>query len=333
VEKIKQRKVYLYPSRSQNDFLDLNRQALRKLDYTIENIDKAFVRDLLSMRRESIVVLNWVEDRVYGRTYRTVFQYFFKMVALIIFSRAFAKKVIWVRHNYKPHNGTKYNLRYKFLCGLFKLSGIKATPLENYYSEPSLVHPLYKTDSILKNDIAESQKNGEQRDNFVVFFGAVKRYKNLHVVLDTWPVDVPLKIAGKCSDTEYEEFINLKIKARGLAVEWDNRFLSNAELNSTLANSKFVLLPHADSTMISSGSFYHAIGEGCNIITTESQFGSFKSKNHNFVSIYDPTLISSNHLTEICSRRHEVMTGALESYGEQKVIEAWRKILPTQLNS
>ncbi|WP_218418594.1 hypothetical protein [Alteromonas lipotrueae] len=325
-------KVYLYPSRSQNEFLDLNRCAIRKIGYSVEQVDKAFVYDLLRMKKDAIVVLNWVEDRVYGRTYRTVFQYFFKMVALIIFSRVFARKVVWVRHNFKPHNGTKTNFRYKFLCGLFNAVGIKPTPLESYYSEPSLVHPLYKEDTQLKSDIAVSKVSEESRPNTVVFFGAVKRYKNLHKVLDTWPSDIPLKIAGKCSDQKYEAFINEKIEKRNLTVDWDNRFLSDKELNDTLANSKFVLLPHADSTMISSGSFYHAIGEGCNILTNESRFGCFKSDVHSFVSIYDPDQISSSYLNQICFKRDEIMHEALNHYGEYKIIEAWGKVLTMHAN-
>ncbi|MCQ8847223.1 hypothetical protein NQT74_01340 [Alteromonas stellipolaris] len=320
-------KVYLYPSRSQNEFLALNQGALEKLGYSVKKVNKAFLLDLLSMKKDAIVVLNWVEDRVYGRTYRTVFQYFLKMIALIIFSKLFAKQVVWVRHNFKPHNGSSTNFRYKFLCGLFKLCGIPPTPLEEYYSKPSLVHPLYKNDHKLKLDIVYAKKSIDSRSHLVVFFGAVKRYKNLHEILDTWPKDVSLKIAGKSSDIEYTNFLNEKINKRDLRVEWENKFLSDEELNQILSNAKFVLLPHADSTMISSGSFYHAIGEGCNIITNESRFGRTKSNLHSFVSIYDSTSISLSYLNQICLKRESVMQEAMDNYGELRVINAWQKIL------
>jgi glycosyltransferase involved in cell wall biosynthesis len=320
-------KLYLYPSRSQNEFLELNRQALRELGYEVKPVNRAFITDLLRRKKDATVVLHWVEDRVYGRTYRTVFQYFFKIIALIIFSGLFAEKVVWVRHNFQPHNGSKHNYRYRFLCWLYKLMSVKAIPLEGYYSSPSLLHPLYKKDSELQAQIEQPESLEPQKSNLVVFFGAVKKYKNLHQILDTWPKHIPLKIAGRCTDTEYQSFLLNKITQLGLNVVWDNVFLSDEELNDVLKNTKFVLLPHADNTMISSGSFYHAIGEGCNVLTNSSRFGLAKSKQHGFVSIYDPKVISEAYLNSIYQDRTKVMHDALSSYGQRQVLSAWRNVL------
>lgn len=325
-------KLYLYPSKSQNEFLELNKEALRQLNFTVEKIDPSFIRDLLRMKKDSIVVLNWVEDRVYGRGYRTVFQSFFKMTALIIFAKLLAKDVIWVRHNFQPHNGTKTNYRYRFLCGLYKLMKIKPTSLERYYATPSLVHPLYKKDAALIDEVSKPEPLDAHKSNLVVFFGAVKRYKNLHDVLDTWPKDIPLKIAGRCSDKYYQTFLEQKIAQQDLQVQWDNKFLDDEELNDLLKNSKFVLLPHADSTMISSGSFYHAIGEGCNVITNSSRFGQSKADQHKFVTIYDPSIISLEYLTNIYQDRVHVMGEALSCYGEKRVIAAWHDVLMVNNN-
>ncbi|MEM5498186.1 hypothetical protein WNY77_12325 [Paraglaciecola mesophila] len=325
--KHKPMKLYLYPSRSQNEFLALNKKALGELGYTVKPVNKAFIRDLLSMKKDAIVVLHWVEDRVYGRTYRTVFQYFFKMVALIIFAGIFAKKVIWVRHNFQPHNGSKTNYRYRFLCWLYKFMGIKAVSLEEYYSTPALLHPLYKKDVQLQEEIDNPDIIEPEKSHLVVFFGAVKRYKNLHKILDTWPQHVPLKIAGRCSDQEYEKFLLKKIAQLGLNVVWDNVFLSDEALSDVLKNTRFVLLPHADNTMISSGSFYHAIGEGCNVLTNSSRFGLAKSEQHGFVNIYDPNAMSEAYLTSIHQDRTKVMHDALSSYGQRQVLSAWRNVL------
>ena len=331
-DKHKTMKLYLYPSRSQNAFLALNKKALGELGYTVKPVDKAFVRDLLRMKKDATVVLHWVEDRVYGRTYRTVFQYFFKMVALIIFSGIFAKKVVWVRHNFQPHNGSKTNYRYRFLCWLYKLMSIKPVSLEEYYSSPSLLHPLYKNDDQLLKEIDNSDIIEPGKSHLVVFFGAVKRYKNLHQVLDTWPQHIPLKIAGRCGDKEYEAFLLDKIAELDLHVVWDNVFLSDEALNDVLKNTKFVLLPHADNTMISSGSFYHAIGEGCNVLTNTSRFGLAKSKMHEFVTIYDPAVLSEAYLNLIHQDRTKVMHDALASYGNKPVLNAWRKVLALSEN-
>lgn len=330
--KNKSMKLYLYPSRSQNAFLALNKQALGELGYAVKPVNKAFVRDLLRMKKDATVVLHWVEDRVYGRTYRTVFQYFFKMIALIIFSAIFARKVVWVRHNFQPHNGSKTNYRYQFLCWLYKLMSIKPVSLEEYYSTPSLLHPLYKSDAELQSQIYAPEILDSQKSHLVVFFGAVKKYKNLHQILNTWPQHIPLKIAGRCSDKEYETFLLDKIAQLGLHVVWDNVFLSDEALSDVLKNTKFVLLPHADNTMISSGSFYHAIGEGCNVLTNTSRFGLAKSQKHEFVTIYDPAGLSEAYLTSIHQDRTKVMHDALASYGNKPVLNAWRTVLALSEN-
>ncbi|WP_166424097.1 hypothetical protein [Paraglaciecola sp. 20A4] len=322
--------VYFYPTRSKNKFLDLNTALLGSMNYSVKKVDVSFIIDLLRFKKDSVVVLNWVEDRVYGRSYKTVFQYFFNMVALIVFSKLLAKKVIWIRHNFLPHNGTKTNYRYKFICGLYKRMGIKPVALENYYSSPALVHPLYKSDAALIEAINMSESLDQRLKPSVLFFGAVKPYKNLHDILDTWPKDLPLTIAGRCSDSVYKALLVEKIDRRELQVQWINKFLHTEELNDLLKQIQFVLLPHADSTVISSGAFYHAIGEGCNIIANDTHFGRAKASQHKFVSILDPSIISHEYLTAIYQDRAQVMREALACYGEKQVSEAWTNVLSSK---
>lgn len=323
-------KLYLFPPRSKNEFLNINIKKLESLDFIVQKTDMSFVGELLKLKRDSIVVLNWAEDRVYGHSYKRFIFAFLKMFSMILFSKLFAKKVVWVRHNFAPHDGSTRHYRYKSLCALYSLLNIKPIALEPYYSTPSLVHPLYKSDAQIKLDIESAKKINCPPDNMVVFFGAVKRYKNLHQMLDSWPKNVPLKIAGYCDDPAYQKLLENKISENQLNVDWLNKFLSLDELNTTLQNAKFVLLPHASNTMISSGSFYHAIGEGCNVITNTSEFGNFKRQQHKFVSLYDPSILTAAYLNDIYVDRASVMQEALSYYGESNVVDAWRTLLLEQ---
>ena len=185
------KQVFMYPHRSQNDFLDLNKKALNKLGYNVQPTDVNFVRYLATKPKQGIVILNWVEDRVYGRSYKRVVQYFIKMIALVIFSKLFAKHVVWIKHNYRPHNSSGSIKRFKFICGLYSLLKIKPVSLEKYFSSPSLVHPLYKPDTELQKDL----EIGDQKyTNDILFFGGIKPYKNLDLVLLNWPVSLSLTI-------------------------------------------------------------------------------------------------------------------------------------------
>ena len=79
--------------------------------------------------------------------------------------------------------------------------------------------------------------------------------------------------------------------------------------------------------MISSGSFYHAVGEGCNILTNNSAFGREKSERHSFVHIIDIKHLSKNLLQDIFVSRGEVLEEVVSFYGEDKVINAWKVVL------
>ena len=63
------------------------------------------------------------------------------------------------------------------------------------------------------------------------------------------------------------------------------------------------------------------------MLTNSSRFGLAKSKQHGFVSIYDPKVISEAYLNSIYQDRTKVMHDALSSYGQRQVLSAWRNVL------
>lgn len=320
--------AYVYPVDSQNRFLELNKNALSKIGFDVKPVNKSFYRNECSGKRQSYVFLNWVEDFVYPPEKCSKLQQFFrfiKAIFLVVFSKLFAEKVIWVRHNLKPHNSQSSAKRYKAIVFLYKILRIHETSLEEYYSNPSLNHPLYLSDDEILKKINE--RSNEDMKYEVVFFGAVKRYKNLHNLLRSWPADVNIKIAGYCNDSVYKKEVVEIIESRKLKVDWDDRFLTDKELNQLLEHSKFVLLPHADGTMISSGTFYHALSYGCNILVTESKFGLQKSLDHEFVHLYKPGEFSYSFLNSVFIAKNDVYKKALENYGEKSVTGAWSEIL------
>jgi len=232
--------------------------------------------------------------------------------------------VIWVRHNFKPHNAKGSRKRYNFILFLYKTLGITEVSLEDYYSTPSLTHPLYISNQEIQKKIDEPSNDKLKYD--VIFFGTIKRYKNLHNLLQDWPASIEIKIAGRCADTEYKAELLEIIKYRKLNVIWEEKFLSDEELNELLEQSRFVLLPHADETMISSGTFYHAISYGCNILVTESKFGLQKSSEHGFVHIYRPEKLSKRRLDSIFVTKQDVYAEALKHFGQESVVASWKKI-------
>ena len=79
--------------------------------------------------------------------------------------------------------------------------------------------------------------------------------------------------------------------------------------------------------MINSGSFYHSIGEGCNVLVNNSTFGSFKSEKHSFVHNIPISEVNQNTLDKIFVRKSIVMKEAIDSYGINNVANAWKSVL------
>ena len=317
--------IYMYPPYSKNNFIKINNEILTGIGHVVKPANIKMLKELFGFRNDTVVILNWAEDLLYGLTTLGATKQFFKTVLLILISSMLASRVIWVRHNYKPHNSRGSFKRYNFICFLFRILGVSPIPLERYYSTPSLIHPLYKTDEVIRNDLRLVDAVDLKYE--VVFFSAIKPYKNLHKTLKEWPISLPLKVVGKCSDAKYKKSIENIISERELNVDWDENFVSDDKLNQILKESRFVLLPHEDGTMISSGSFYHSIGEGCNVLVNNSTFGSFKSEKHSFVHNIPISEVNQNTLDKIFVRKSIVMKEAIDSYGINNVANAWKSVL------
>lgn len=162
--------------------------------------------------------------------------------------------------------------------------------------------------------------------NDVLFFGGIKFYKNLYFVLNEWFVFFLFKIVGKCLDFVYKEEFEFIISKWGFKVVWDNRFFFGEEFNELLEVFKFVLLFYFDGIMISFGFFYYVIGEGCNILINESEFGREKSKYYLFVYFIDIKGIFERILKEIYVFKYKVLKEVFFYYGEDKVVDVWKVI-------
>ena len=169
----KGKKAYVYPPKSKNRYLELTRNAISLIGFEVEPLDKNFYRNELLSKRESYVVINWAEDFAYPPNSCSIFEHFvrfFKTIILIVFSKIFAKKVIWVRHNFKPHNAKGSRKRYNFILFLYKTLGITEVSLEDYYSTPSLTHPLYISNQEIQKKIDEINDTIQTYNPDYVFF-------------------------------------------------------------------------------------------------------------------------------------------------------------------
>lgn len=321
--------VFFYPFEVRNGFVDKSKLALERLGYKVKKVSYMVSLSSILNRRNNITVLNWVEDQKYRRenSFLSAYAIFFGFLALIFLSKISSKKVIWIKHNLKPHNASGYAICHRLTCAWFYLLNIKPLTLEEYFGNKSVKHPLYFDDVEIKQKIQQNTHNKVESIPSVLFFGAIKPYKNLHTALSFWPVDLPLKIRGNAESKSYEYQLKKIIANRGLNVDWLNEFIDDDALNSNLLSSDFVLLPHSNGSMISSGSYYHSISMGCNVLCFDSEFARHKAKQFAFTHIFEQEKLSLSFLKKVRVNRAEVLRQSLHIYGETQITNSWKAVL------
>jgi beta-1,4-mannosyltransferase len=238
-----------------------------------------------------------------------------------------ASKIIWVRHNFKPHNRLKRPFTHRINCSLLKLISNRVVTLEKVseFDSTLIPHPLYEDDHTLLTHIDSFSE--EKNANSFLFFGTIKPYKKLEILLNAWPKLRQLRIVGYCQDEKYFKELQSIIEQRKLFVEWTNEYVSDEYLEHLLSKTRYVIMPHDDGAMISSGSFYQAINFGANVICFDSDFARKKANLHRFVHI-----VASPNMDEFLTElpfvaTKQVMREAFESYGRKKIHCSWKQLL------
>jgi len=315
-------RVVFVPFNHNNDYIEINKEAIRALE--LQPVAFSFKVLIASLFRRYPLVLNWVEDKPYGSKLNKLKRFitFIKCLGLVVAGAVFFSIKISVKHNFKPHNIEGRGFYFSVLRGLMRGLGYKFVSLE-LYDGGGLVHPLYLDDEAM--DVLVEEKNNRVLN--YIFFGAVKPYKGLDIILNSWPNNKHLKILGKCDDKQYESALRHIIAQRSLKVTWNNTFLPIQDLNKELSDADFVLMNHLENTMISSGSFYHAISFGCNVIAAPSKFTIAKSEQHQFVHIIRDLNADLPNIEASYVGKNKVRREAKKGYSRYRLSEKWRQLL------
>ena len=327
------KQLYLYPFTHSNGFIERTKHVFSRLGYTIHPFKRLYKPTNLLCREDNWVVLNWYEDQPFrqglsGFRRLAFIASFFISLWLI---RLFSKNIIWVRHNYRPHNEEADIDLYRSIVRLMRSVSDKVVTLERTELLGTSVtkHPLYKEDAVIIDLQREMQIRTRQID--YLYFGSIKPYKRLDALLAVWPESKKLTIRGYCSDNAYTRTLEDIIERRGINVDWENRFLSDEELEAAVADSKYVILPHDDHAMISSGTFYMAVSLGANILCFDSAFARNKAERFDFVQVINPKTLPVQLEALRYMPSDQVMTEALAHYSDKAVTEAWRHVLSVRM--
>ncbi len=221
-------------------------------------------------KKYDVAVINWLENNLRSEGNKLFVFGVLKFFVYILFFRLAARKTVYVRHNIYPHDipPQQTETARKIIAfgeRLFhkKVSHSGHLVDAGYFYVP---HPLYQTQS-------ETMAKAQQLQDYYLVFGRVARYKQIHTLIENWPQNEKLLIAGPASDSAYVE--ELKASAQGLDIEFDIRFLPSEDVDAIMHNARAIILSHAGEEMIVSGSFFHAISYGLPVIATDQAFLSW----------------------------------------------------------
>lgn len=315
------KKIYYYPKKSNSNRYVFNMTALlASLGYEVRDIrlkSWKLLRDRHDKAGE-ILILNWFEDQ--PSYSKRPMSKCIRLCVFLIISRLVFGKLVWVQHNFRPHNG-KATIYFRVLCSLLsRLCDHKVMHRPVDGVEMVVPHPLYE-----RKELQESSIN---RDIEFLYFGRIERYKGIYELLSNWPKNIKLTLRGKSSDLELKNDIEKLLEERELQVDYVDKFLTDSELNSLISRSQFVVIPHQDKTMAVSGTFFHAISFGANVLIREGEFSLFcKSVGLNFVSEFSPENLGNVLVGMSCVSPEQVFEQSEKYFGSSAASKAWIEVL------
>ncbi|MBO1273686.1 hypothetical protein J3L11_18835, partial [Shewanella sp. 4t3-1-2LB] len=266
-----------------------------------------------------IVILNFFENCILKKW---PILHLTKAFFILVLLKVVVRKIIWIRHNYYPHDYKKeeHSTYYGVICDLlyrFSTDILAHRPVPELGIMEYVPHPQYYCYS----NSCDSTKHNTQLS--FLYFGQVKSYKGLTQLLNAWPSDYHLRMLGK-SDSE---LLTLEIKKiisdRNLNVTWENAFVEKKVLNDIILQSDYVIIPHIDDSMIVTGAAYHAISLGCNVILNESNFAKWFKSEYPFASNYDRTSLMQTLSKCVKTNRKDILDFVANKNGDIVLMSSW----------
>jgi beta-1,4-mannosyltransferase len=312
--------LYVYPgSDNLTPYMARNRSLWSRLGYRLKDFPADLFGAGAGTRRERVALFNWYEDWMFQNA-RPAGLSLAWAALWICLARWRCGRIVWVRHNFKPHLAATSSFSRKLLMRMMgRVCDVVVThrPLPDASSKV-VPHPLPERPASLDHT---------RRDIPFLWFGAVERYKGLETLLAVWPRTCKLQIVGRCRDAHLAQALRSIIIQRGLDATWDDRRVSDRELDDLLLRSRWVVMAHTDDAMIVSGTAYHAMGLGANLLALDSEFSRHLAERHAFVTLFREGdlegALADLEAMDPCAVREQ----AESYYGDAACLNAWQEVL------
>lgn len=170
-------------------------------------------------------------------------------------------KVLFICDNVIPHErrvGDTALTRYAFAAvdSFIVQSGAVEKELKEFYPQARyelVPHPVYEIFGTLMPKEKARQELGLRDERVILFFGYIRRYKGLHILLDAMPailksVNVKLLVVGEFYDDEQKYRRQIEEKKLGDHVLVHSDYVPNEEVSRYFSASDIVVLPYVSAT-------------------------------------------------------------------------------------
>ncbi|EMC7915979.1 hypothetical protein VLI49_001502 [Enterobacter kobei] len=295
--------LYVYPVELPgNDYLENNKKIWMSMGYEIKGWKEIFSKIIRPSRwKKDILILNFFENMP---LYKPKFLKFIVALIFLFIARLTTRKIVWIRHNFNPHEGYS-NVYYKIL--LKALEGISSTKIAHRHVPQLKIdrivqHPLYNFDTIAVDG------NWVTESPVFMYFGVIKEYKGIPELVSKWPENVSLNLYGKCTDAALINKISA-ILENNKQITWHNEFLVRDKLDDLIAKADYIVIPHIDNSMIVSGAIFHAMSLGTNLLIKDSSFAQWCVSKYPFIKTYN-----SENIVDVISKLDKTNHKELQSY-------------------
>ena len=311
-----------------NRYIEIQKDLYRSIGYDVVPLS---IKGLLKggffqlFKPNNILAVHWLEYRPFGRKKGTarlslpgslLFAFYCSMMLI---ARA---KVVYFIHDHAVHDTVGFNRRLSiriiaFLRRLADFRVVHAPDFQSAYNARYLPHPLYW-------DAPGQTPTAPKTDHATPLFsmlGVIRPYKQIDAVLDVWPRDSKLYIAGQ-STQAYLATLNRIIDKRSLreVVQLDAKFLPDAEFAQGVVDTDVLILPHAAESMLVSGAFFEAIGRVPLLISRSTPFMMWAARKFDNVMLFNdiselPDIVRSISASWPTISRNSSNALAVEEFG------------------
>ncbi len=205
-------------------------------------------------------------------------------VAMLAATRLTGHKVVWFLHNSQSHTSTHPVAKRLITRMLMRHSTLVVTHASQGIATLREQCPQRRKDAVwlhhpTKNriDIArQCRQEAKGITHDLLIWGTISPYKGLDKWLEhmiAHNVTLRVHIVGRCADEALAAKIT-QLAAQAGSVDFENRSITFSELAAEVARSRFVLVPYAAKSVLSSGVLMDSLSVGAKVIGPD--VGSFR---------------------------------------------------------